>query len=271
MNLDVADLKPQHFQKISAMVYEAAGINLKQGKEALVRARLMKRLRSLGIGRVEDYLEFLDSEQGSQEIDCLIDVMTTNQTSFFREMDHFSFLRDTVLPELTLPRLRFWSAACSSGEEPYTLAIVLREHLAGVDQRDVRILATDISRRMLEKAGRALYAQEAIEGVPLPQYRKYFIPLRNGRPGAVQVGAEARELVHLAYLNLMDPWPMRGRFQVIFCRNVMIYFDRPTQQELVNRFWDVLEDGGYLFVGLSEGLSAINHRFRYVRPAVYRK
>jgi chemotaxis protein methyltransferase CheR len=271
MNLDVVDLKPQHFRKISAMVYQAAGINLKQGKEALVRARLMKRLRSLGIGRVEDYLEFLDSEQGSQEMTRLIDVMTTNQTSFFREMDHFSFMRDTVLPELTRPRLRFWSAACSSGEEAYTLAIILREHLPGIECRDVRILATDISRRMLDKAGRAVYPKQAIEEVPSPQYRKYFIPVRDGRPGTVQVGAEARELVHLAYLNLMGPWPMRGRFHVIFCRNVMIYFDRPTQQELVRRFWDVLEDGGYLFVGHAEGLSAIQHRFRYVRPAIYRK
>lgn len=271
MNIGVPDLKPQHFRKISAIVYRTAGINLQQGKEALVRARLMKRLRSLGIGRVEDYLKFLDSEQGGQEIPSLIDVMTTNQTSFFRETDHFSFLRDTVLPELALPRLRFWSAACSSGEEPYTLAIILREHLPGVDCRDVRILATDISRRMLDKAAQAVYPKGAVMELPSPQYRKYFMPLRNGQSGMVQVSAEARELVHLAYLNLIEPWPMRGRFQVIFCRNVMIYFDRPTQQELVSRFWDALEEGGYLFVGHSEGLSAINHRFRYLRPAVYLK
>ncbi|MCU0601224.1 MAG: protein-glutamate O-methyltransferase CheR [Desulfobacterales bacterium] len=271
MNLDVDDLKPQHFQKISDMVYRSAGINLKQGKEALVRARLMKRLRSLKIGRVEEYLDFLDSGQGGREIARLVDVMTTNQTSFFREMDHFSFLRDTVLPGLTQARLRFWSAACSSGEEPYTLAIMLREHLADVDRRDVRILATDISQRMLEKARRAQYPQAALEEVPAPQYRKYFTALRSGPPGSVQVAAEARELVRPAYLNLMEPWPMRGRFQVVFCRNVMIYFDRPTQQELIHRFWDVLEEGGYLFVGHSEGLSAIKHRFRYVRPAVYRK
>ena len=124
---------------------------------------------------------------------------------------------------------------------------------------------------MLDQARQAQYPKEAVEELPAPQYRKYFTSLRNGPPGSVHVTAEARELVHLAYLNLMEPWPMRGRFHVIFCRNVMIYFDRPTQQELINRFWDVLEDGGYLFVGHSEGLSAIKHRFRYVRPAVYRK
>jgi chemotaxis protein methyltransferase CheR len=147
--------------------------------------------------------------------------------------------------------------------------MVLREHLDGVDRRDVRILATDISHRMLEKAGRGVYAREATDEVALPAYRKYFIPM--GRSGEVRVAPEVRSLVHFAYLNLLEPWPMKGRFQVIFCRNVMIYFDRPTQQELINRFYGVLDEGGYLFVGHSEGLSAITHRFHYVRPAVYRK
>jgi chemotaxis protein methyltransferase CheR len=269
MNLAATDLKPQEFQKISDLVYRTSGINLKQGKEALVRARLMKRLRTLGIQRVDDYLDYLENDRQGQEVACLIDVMTTNKTSFFREGDHFTFLRDTVLPELTAPRLRFWSAACSSGEEPYTLAAVLCEHLGAVERRDVRILATDISRRMLERAGQAIYPRTAVEEVPSPAYRKYFPA--HGRTGEVRVASEARALVHFAYLNLMEPWPMKGRFQVIFCRNVMIYFDRPTQQELINRFYGMLEDGGYLFVGHSEGLSAITHRFRYVRPAVYRK
>jgi len=269
MNLAAAELKPQEFQKISDLVYRTCGINLKQGKEALVRARLMKRLRTLGIQRVDDYLDFLENDPHGKEMGCLIDVMTTNKTSFFREGDHFNFLRDTVLPGLDAPRLRFWSAACSSGEEPYTLAVVLLEHLSGVGRKDVRILATDISRRMLERAARGVYPREAVADVSVPAYRKYFTPL--GRSGEVQVVPEARALVHLAYLNLMEPWPMKGRFQVIFCRNVMIYFDRATQQELINRFYGVLEDGGYLFVGHSEGLSAITHRFRYVRPAVYRK
>jgi chemotaxis protein methyltransferase CheR len=271
MDYDTNDFKPQQVQKISELVYRAAGINLNQNKEALVRARLMKRLRTLGIRRVADYLDLIENDRGGEEIGCLIDVMTTNKTSFFREMEHFSFLRDTVLPQLTAARLRFWSAACSSGEEPYTLAIVLREHLPEMEGRDVRILATDISRCVLDKARQAVYPQAVVQETPLPQYRKYFIRLPHGRSGSVRVAPEAQRMVHLAYLNLMEPWPMRGGFQVIFCRNVMIYFDRPTQQTLVQRFWDVLEDGGYLFVGHSEGLSAIKHHFRYVRPAVYRK
>jgi chemotaxis protein methyltransferase CheR len=271
MTLAAADLNPKQFQKISDMVYRTAGINLKEGKEALVRSRLMKRLRFLGMNRVEDYIEFIDSDQGTGEVAALIDVMTTNKTSFFREVDHFHFLREQVLPGLNMPRVRFWSAACSSGEEPYTLAILLREHLPEVERKDVRILATDISRRMLDKALQAVYPQDVVGEVPLPAYRKYFSARHNDRSGSCQVAAEARALVHFTYLNLMDPWPMKGLFQVIFCRNVMIYFDKPTQQELINRFWDYLEPGGHLFVGHSEGLSSVKHRFRYVRPAVYQK
>jgi chemotaxis protein methyltransferase CheR len=271
MNFDASDVKPQQLQKISELVYQAAGINLKQNKEALVRARLMKRLRSLGIRRVADYLDLIENDQRGEEIGCLIDVMTTNKTSFFREMEHFSFLRDGVLPQMTAARLRFWSAACSSGEEPYSLAIILREHVRGIEGRDIRILATDISRCMLEKARQAVYPQTVVQEAPLPQYRKYFVERHDGRSGTVRIAAEARKMVHLAYLNLMEPWPMKGGFQVVFCRNAMIYFDRSTQQTLIQRFWDVLEEGGYLFVGHSEGLSAIQHRFRYVRPAVYRK
>ncbi len=271
MQTAVEDLKPHHFRKISEVVHRVAGIHLKDGKEALVRARLMKRLRRLGIGRVEDYLELIESERGAAEIPELVDVMTTNKTHFFREADHFVFLHETVLPALAGRKLRFWSAACSSGEEPYSLAMILREHLADIERRDVRILATDISRRVLEKARRAVYPAAVLEEVPFAALRRHFQARPGSRPAEVVVAEEVRRLVHFAHLNLMEPWPMRGPFQVIFCRNVMIYFDRPTQQELIRRFWEILEPGGYLFVGHSEGLSAIRHDFRYVRPAVYRK
>jgi chemotaxis protein methyltransferase CheR len=270
MTSAATDLNQQQFQKISDVVYRTAGINLKKGKEVLVRARLMKRLRFLGMSRVEDYLGFIDSAQGAGEVAALIDVMTTNKTSFFREVNHFHFLREQVLPGLKMQRVRFWSAACSSGEEPYTLAILLKEHLPLVERKDVRILATDISRRMLDRALQAVYPHAALDEVPAA-YRKYFTVRHKDRTGSCQVAAAARALVHFAHLNLIDPWPMKGLFQVIFCRNVMIYFDRPTQQELINRFWDYLEPGGHLFVGHSEGLSSVKHRFRYVRPAVYQK
>lgn len=270
-NLGCAELDPRQFNKISDLVYRICGINLKQGKEALVRARLMKRLRSVGVERVEDYLALIDSDQGAAEMACLIDVMTTNKTSFFREIEHFHFLREQVLPGWTESRVRLWSAACSSGEEPYSLGMLLCEHLSGLEDRDVRILATDISRQMLSKARRAIYPESVAADLKGTAYRKYLSAARNGAEQGCEIDPRVRQLVHFAHLNLMEAWPMKGLFQVIFCRNVMIYFDRPTVQRLVNRFWDYLAPGGYLFVGHSEGLSAIRHRFTYVRPAVYQK
>ncbi len=213
MEFDVSDWKPQYVQRISELVYQAAGINLKQNKEALVRARLMKRLRALGIRRVSDYLDVIASEAGGEEVGRLVDVMTTNKTSFFRENEHFSFLRDSVLPQMAAARLRFWSAACSSGEEPYTLAIVLREHLAGIDHKDVRILATDISRRMLEKARQAIYPSAVLQEAPLPQYRRYFLPLPNGHRGAVRIGdflPQRDDLLRPSHPAAADPAVLGG-------------------------------------------------------------
>jgi chemotaxis protein methyltransferase CheR len=271
MNLMAVQLKEEHFRKISEIVYRSSGINLKKGKEALVRARLAKRLRARGIFNVQKYLDYIESDEGSQEQALFIDVMTTNKTSFFREVEHFYYLRDQVLPTLKGHRLRFWSAACSSGEEPYTLAVWLREHMPDIDSRDVLILATDISRRMLDKARQAVYPAQTLESLPSAQFKKYFTKLDSQPAESYRVVESIRKMVRLAWLNLLEPWPMKGPFSVIFCRNVMIYFDRATQQQLIHRFYELLEPGGYLFVGHSEGLSSINHDFRYMRPATYRK
>ena len=271
MDLMAVELKEEHFKKISEIVYRSSGINLKKGKEALVRARLAKRLRARRMHDVQEYLDYLQSAEGSHEQALFIDAMTTNKTSFFREAEHFNYLRDQVLPELKSRRLRFWSAACSSGEEPYTLAIWLRENMPDIDTRDALILATDISRRMLDKARLAVYPAEALQSLPSSQFKRYFISLNGQQAGNYRVVESIRKMVRLAWLNLLEPWPMKGPFNVIFCRNVMIYFDRPTQQQLINRFYELLEPGGYLFVGHSEGLSSISHEFRYMRPATYRK
>jgi chemotaxis protein methyltransferase CheR len=271
MNLMSAELSEGQFRKISQIVHRLCGIHLKDGKQALVRARLMKRLRALNLSDFKQYIQFIESEAGLEELGYMVDVMTTNKTSFFREPEHFNYLCDQVLPTLTARRLRFWTAACSSGEEPYSLAIVLREHLTGPQLRDVKILATDISMKMLEKARRAVYAEELVRGVPPRYLQQYFERIREHGVPAYRVNETLRAMVRLGWLNLMESWPMRGPFTVIFCRNVMIYFDRPTQQRLIHRFWELLEPGGHLFVGHSEGLSAVSHRFRYVRPAVYQK
>lgn len=270
-NLMSAELGEKEFKKISRLVYSLCGIYLRDGKQALVRARLMKRLRALHLSDFETYLKYIESDGGHQEIGCLIDVITTNKTSFFREPEHFNYLEKKILPELTCRRLRFWTAACSSGEESFSLAMLLRENISDSDSKDMKILATDISARMLEKARRAVYAEPDLGGLPPVFVSKYFFRIQEGPPRLWQVKENIRKMVRVARLNLMDAWPMKGPFDVIFCRNVMIYFDKPTQEKLINRFWDLLDPGGYLFVGHSEGLSAISHKFRYIRPAVYRK
>ncbi len=271
MNLMSAELSEKQFRKISQLIYNLCGINLKDGKQALVRARLMKRLRALKLDSFDEYMKYLDGDQGTQELSYLIDVMTTNKTSFFREPEHFKFLCDHVLPKLRSSRLRFWTAACSSGEEPFSLAMLLKEHLPNADTRDVKILATDISMKMLEKARNGVYSEELVRDVPSRFSKKYFDKFSQNSINYYRVKDNVKAMVRLGWLNLMDPWPMKGPFHVIFCRNVMIYFDRPTQQRLINRLWELLDSGGYLFVGHSEGLSAVSHKFRYVRPAVYKK
>lgn len=271
MNLMSLELTKKQFQQVSKLVHRICGINLKTGKEALVRARLMKRLRALGMSSFNEYFAYLKSREGANELGYMVDVITTNKTSFFREPAHFNYLRDKILPELNGNRLRFWTAACSSGEEPFSLGIVLRENIPDIDIRDVRILGTDISRRMLEKARNAVYGKDAVGDLPKYLLDKYFAKVETGHGPEYKVRDNVRNMVRLAWLNLMDSWPMKGPFNVIFCRNVMIYFDRATQQKLINRFWELLAPDGHLFVGHSEGLSAISHNFKYVRPAVYRK
>jgi len=264
------DLSDTHFEKIRAIVYKASGISLKNGKEALVRSRLMKRLRALDMPNFDAYMAYVDRDAGGSELDHLIDTMTTNKTNFFRESEHFRFLSDTVLPGLSSRKLRFWTAACSSGEEPYTLAMVLRENMPDIDQRDVRILATDISQTMLTRARQGVYTAENLQGIPLPLLKKYLIARKpeNGIGTTYQMHERIRRMVHVNWLNLIGHWPMKGPLDVIFCRNVMIYFDKRTQDRLIGRFWHLLKTGGYLFVGHSEGLSRISHDFTYVRPAV---
>ena len=261
----------KQFKRVSQIVHQVCGIRLKDGKEALVRSRLMKRVRALRMASIDAYMKYIESEKGSQELALLIDVMTTNKTDFFREAKHFDFLREKILPEMKSMKMRFWSAACSSGEEPFSLAITLREGLADIDSRDCLILATDISNRMLEKANQAIFSKNALQDLPASLIQKHFNEIYEGSIRSFQVKDKVRAMVRIARLNLMDPWPMKGLFNVIFCRNVMIYFDKATQQQLINRFWDILMPGGYLFVGHSEGLSAISHKFRYAQPATYKK
>jgi chemotaxis protein methyltransferase CheR len=267
------ELQPEQFVKIRQLLYQLCGIALRPGKEGLVKARLIKRLVALGLDSFDAYLAYVEHDASGQELIIMIDALTTNKTGFFRESQHFMYLHQRVVPELQQTRhaIRFWSAGCSSGEEPYSLAMALWEALPGIDQRDVRILATDISTRVLAVARQAVYEEETLSEVPASVLHKYFVLVRHDATRAYRVQDPIRAMVRFARLNLMQPWPMRGPFDAIFCRNVMIYFDKPTQERLVQRFWALLRPGGHLFIGHSESLSGASHAFRYIQPAVYVK
>ena len=288
------ELSAAQFEKISQLVHQLCGINLQPGKkEELVKTRLIKRLRALRLSSFEEYLRYVRQDGTGQELSTMVDALTTNKTSFFREPQHFDYLREKILPELRsgTRRIRFWSAGCSSGEEPYTIAMLLRDELPKLSDCDVQILATDISTSMLRIARNAIYPKDTVTEVPPHLLAKHFTRFQarsqrvaqNGDHNAVsqvterglgdtyQIKNEVRALVRLARLNLIEPWPMRGPFDAIFCRNVMIYFEKPTQQQLVHRFCELLEPGGHFFVGHSESLTGLTHGFRYVCPAVYVK
>jgi len=264
-------LSEKQFRHISNTVYKVSGIDLHQGKEELVKARLLKRLRSLRLGNFEHYLQYLEQDQSGRETQAMVDVLTTNKTNFFRESEHLDFLRTDILPKLNQEKIRIWSAGCSSGEEPYSIAITLSEALSDMGKTDLKILGTDISDRMLDRARQGVYEQELLKTLP-PQIAGRYFDLHPGKSARLyQVNSRIQSLVSFARLNLMEEWPMAGPFDVIFCRNVMIYFDKPTQERLVRRFWPLIKEGGYLMVGHSESLTFLSHEYRYVRPAVYQK
>ncbi|HUN54383.1 MAG TPA: protein-glutamate O-methyltransferase CheR [Smithella sp.] len=264
-------LSAKQFDRISGLVYQVAGIDLHEGKEELVKARLLKRLRHLKISDFDRYLKYLLSDKSGCEMRAMVDVLTTNKTNFFRESEHLDFLRDEIIPGLSKGPIRIWSAGCSSGEEPYSIAIVLSQSIPDIEKRDVRILATDISDRMMERAREGLYDGESLRTVPPQLKLKYFKHIEIGGGRKYRVVPQLQSMVCFAKLNLMEEWPMRGLFDVIFCRNVMIYFDKPTQENLVRRFWSILREGGYLLVGHSESLTFLAHDYRYLKPAVYQK
>ncbi|MGD0278042.1 MAG: protein-glutamate O-methyltransferase [Smithella sp.] len=264
-------LSSHQFDKISRLVYQVSGIDLHEGKEELVKARLLKRLRHLRLSGFDHYLKYLLSDKSGIEIRAMVDVLTTNKTNFFRESEHLDFLRDEIVPGLAREPIRIWSAGCSSGEEPYSIAIVLSQSIPDIEKRDVRILATDISDRMMERARQGLYDGETLRSVPPQLKHKYFMNTEIAGVRKYRVVPQLQSMVCFAKLNLMEEWPMRGLFDVIFCRNVMIYFDKPTQENLVRRFWSMLREGGYLLVGHSESLTFLAHDYRYLKPAVYQK
>ena len=264
------------FNYISSLINEHAGIRLISAKRELVYARLAKRLRALGLNTFREYCDLLRDGDAQELIQC-INAITTNVTTFFREIHHFEYLQQTVLPALieqkgrtAMPRLRIWSAGCSSGEEPYSIEIVLREQ-AALQRWDVRILATDLDTHILERAKTGHYHINQLEKVSPERCKRWFRVGKGNNANLVSIVPELRERIRFRQLNLKDHWPMRGPFDVIFCRNVVIYFDKEMQKKLFNRFADMLSVNGYLFIGHSESLFGISDRFKVAGRTIYRK
>jgi chemotaxis protein methyltransferase CheR len=264
-------LSSRDFERFSALAKQKFGLDLRKGKEELVSARLRKKLRELSMVSFSDYFKLVEADRSGETLIGLIDALATNHTSFFREPAHFDFLRRRALPELQARgRFNVWSAACSSGEEPYSIALALLEALGAQAGRQVRILATDISTKVLKLASAGVYAAERITALDPKLQRSYFLRGERQSEGLFKLRPEVREMVEFRRLNLVEPLPALGPFSLIFCRNVMIYFDGATQETLVNRLAACLEPGGYLFVGHAESLTGIRHPLDYVQPAVYR-
>ncbi|MCL2463246.1 MAG: protein-glutamate O-methyltransferase CheR [Defluviitaleaceae bacterium] len=269
------DLTDAEFAQISGFIRTNYGIDLGLEKKALIYSRLRATLVEKGFGSFSEYFGYLINNRTGEAVAEFIDKVTTNHTYFMREADHFDFLRDTVLPELEASNkaqgdVRLWCAGCSSGEEPYTLQMVMADYFAGKPGKwDTTILATDISTQMLEKAAAGVYPNDALRALPENWEKEYFEPFDAGRS---IINPSIRNAILFRKLNLMDRvFPFRSRLHVIFCRNVMIYFDMATKNELVKKFRDWLLPGGYLFVGHSEPLSRAETGLKYVAPAVYQK
>lgn len=270
-------LHEHEYFAIRDLVYKRFGINLTEQKKSLIVGRLQKVLRQHGFKSFSEYHDFILSDTTGDAIVTLVNRITTNHTFFFRESDHFKFFVEIVLPEIKLrlqkvrgKKIRIWCAGCSSGEEPYTLAMLILEFFrSDIDNWDVALLATDISNAVLELAKHGIYTEENVSRLPVNLRQKYFTKTPDGN---WRVTDNVRRLIRFGRFNLMrTDFPFKGTFQGIFCRNVMIYFDTPTKHALVERFYKFSEPNGYLFIGHSETLGRQECPYKYIRPAVYRK
>lgn len=268
------------FKRFSGYIQRELGIKMPPAKKTMLHARLQKRLRQLKLGSFEDYYDYVFGEPGcKEELHHMIDVVTTNKTDFFRESRHFEFLSGTILPQLCsksgrggLGRFKFWSAGCSTGEEPYTLAMVLSEFKARCAGFGFSILATDISTQVLRKAAAGIYSEAAVAPMPLAYRKKYLLRSKDRKKELVRIVPQLRRLVTFGRLNFMDAtYGIKDAMHVIFCRNVIIYFDKPTQEKMLNRLCRHLQPGGYLFMGHSETLNGLNVPLKLVTSTVYQK
>lgn len=276
-----ATLSDREFNRFSAFIYDQVGIKMPPAKKTMLEARLQKRLKANGIPTFEAYSDYVFSQEGrATELIHLIDVVTTNKTDFFREPGHFDFMVKTALPSILQARggdvlrdpVRIWSAGCSTGEEPYTLAMVLSEFAMIRPDFRVAITASDICTQVLQTAKTGIYPEERTDPIPLNLKKKYLTRSREKAKSLVRISPKIRSLVTFRRINFMDDdLGIAEKMDIIFCRNVVIYFDKPTQQTLMRKFHKQLRPGGYLFIGHSETLSGLDVDFKAVASTVYRK
>lgn len=269
-------LTNQDYTYIRELIYKETRINLGESKRELVSARLGKRLRANSLGSYTEYCKMLQSQPNSGELYHLIDAISTNHTFFFREINHFNFLNSTILPQFANgelgpnKELKIWSCACSTGEEPYSLAIALEDFLENLPNSDWRIECSDISNRVLDFAKKGIYDADRLKNVKGEWIKRYFQKGGRQMEGYYRVRPEVSRKLNFQRVNLFaNQYPWNQKFQVIFCRNVMIYFDRPTQQELVRRLAQHLVPGGYLLIGHAESLAGVQHPYNSIKPAIY--
>lgn len=270
-NLAGPKLHPYEFDSIRRTMHQEFGIDL-TGKLALVASRLGKKVRQAGLQTFGQYLELVRKDHTGDALQRMVDALTTNHTSFFREPQHFAFLRSEILSEFkNQEELRIWSAACSTGEEPYSIAFVLREELGRNALSTAGVIATDVSSRVLEHATRGIYPAPRFQSMSIDQMRRHLLRDTTCPEANYMVRDEVRAMVRFERMNLMEDFSRLGRFSVIFCRNVMIYFDKETQRRLVQRMIDRLHPGGYLLIGHAESLNGLTHSLDYRCPAIYQK
>lgn len=263
------------FKLVQTLVAEHTGINLTEAKKDLVYGRLSKRIRKLNLSSFQEYINYVNDDHESELVN-FINAITTNLTSFFRENHHFDYLRNTLIPELLrrnadTQRIRIWSAGCSTGEEPYSIAMTVLESLQHQPNWDVKILATDLDTNVVATAMAGRYTDERITGIDNARKKRWFLKGRGNNEGYVRVSRELQDIITFKQLNLMHQWPMKGSFDIIFCRNVVIYFDKATQRVLFERYANLLSDNGNLFIGHSETLFKVSDRFKSIGNTIYEK
>lgn len=261
------------FDYLRTMVTQNTGIVADEDKYTMYYSRLARRVRKLGLNSFSEYCEFLNQHRETELIE-LVNSVTTNLTSFFRENHHFEYLVDSVIPDIKkneTRKLRIWSAGCSTGEEPYSIAITLAQAIPDFSSWDIKILATDLDSNVIKQASQAVYDQSRVSGIDQALLKRFFMKGKSNNSGFVKVIPELVNLIDFRQLNLLHSWPLMDKMDFIFCRNVVIYFDKPTKNKLVDRYADQMVDDGYLFMGHSESLFKSTERFKLLGKTIYQK